>query len=110
MHRDLASVFFVVLLDEMLRQWQHVFAAITQRGQFYRHHGQTVMQILSKRALTYGFFQIDVGSRDDAHVDAPWRSVAQRRELALLNHAEQTHLRLRRNVANLIEEDRPAVG
>src|SRR5260370_6425718 len=39
-----------------------------------------------------------------------WSGIAQRRELALLDHAQQTHLGLGRNVANLIEKDRTAVG
>src|SRR5437762_14373670 len=94
----------------MLGEWQHVFAPVAQRWQLNRYHGQAVIEIFAKCSLTHGLFQIDVGSRDDAHVDATRSSVAQRGELALLNHTEQTHLSLGRNVANFIQENRPAVG
>src|SRR5436853_4326158 len=54
--------------------------------------------------------QVGVGGRDDAHVHAPRLGFAERRELAFLNHAQQASLRLRRNGADFIEEDRAAVS
>ena len=48
---------------------------------------------------------------EDTHsLDPARRRVAERRELAFLDNAQQSYLRLRRNVANLVEKDRSAVG
>src|SRR5207244_1181080 len=108
--RDLATVFFVVFPDEVLRQWQDVLPSITQRRQFDRHHRKTIIKILAKHSLPHGLFQIDICRRDDAHVHAPRAGVAERRELALLNDAQQTDLGLGWNVPNLIQKDRAAIG
>src|SRR4029077_2626407 len=63
-----------------------------------------------KTSLPAGFFKIDVGGRDDAHVNATGRGVAQRRELALLDHAQQTHLSFRWDVPDFIKKDRTTVS
>ena len=54
--------------------------------------------------------QIDVGRGDDAHVDLDRLDAAEPHELALLDHAQQLGLGLERDVADLVEEDRPLVG
>ena len=54
--------------------------------------------------------QVLVGRGDDAHVDLDRDAAADRRVLALLEHAQQLRLRLHRHVADLVEEERAAVG
>ena len=51
-----------------------------------------------------------MGRRDDAHVGLDRRAPADRRVLALLQHAQQPRLRLERHVADLVEEQRAALG
>src|SRR5207248_8190375 len=67
-------------------------------------------EIFAEHARPHRFFEIDIGGRDDANIDTPRARVAERRELALLNDAQQPHLRLWRDVTNLIEKDRSAVS
>src|SRR5205085_12172519 len=93
-----------------LGQRQDVFASITQRGQFDGHHRQTVVKVLAKSSLAHSLFEIDVGRRDDANVDSSRCRVTQRSELAFLNHAQQSYLRFRWNVADFIEKDRAAIS
>jgi hypothetical protein len=50
-----------------------------------------------------------MGRREDAHVDLDRAPRADRRDLAVLQHAEDLALQLERHVADLVEEDRPAV-
>ncbi len=52
----MASVFFVVLADEVLRQGQDVLPAIAQGRQFDRHDRQPVVKILAKHSLTHCLF------------------------------------------------------
>ena len=54
--------------------------------------------------------QVDVGRGDDAHVDLDRLDPAEPHELALLDDAQQLGLRLERDVADLVEEDRALVG
>src|SRR5262249_59316694 len=54
--------------------------------------------------------EIAVGGADDAHVDAHRLRAADPLELVGLQHAEERHLRRRRDVADLVEEQGPAVG
>ena len=62
--------------------------------------------VLSRNRLQ----QVAVGRGDDAHVDRSDVVAADALELALLQHAQQLDLQLRRQLADLVEEDRPAVG
>src|ERR1044072_2042734 len=105
-----ASVFFVVLANKMLGQRQDVLAAITQRREFDRHDRKSIIKILAKHSLPHRFLQINVGRGNDADVDATRRGVAERRELTLLNNAQQTHLGLRWNVTDLIKKNRTAIS
>src|SRR5262249_54175582 len=54
--------------------------------------------------------EVAVGRRDDAYVDAPPLRAADGSHLLLLQDAEQLHLHRRRHVADLVEEERAAVG
>ena len=54
--------------------------------------------------------QILVGGGDDADIGLDRRAAADRRVFALLQHAQQTGLRLHRHVADLVEEQRAALG
>src|SRR5207247_11252606 len=54
--------------------------------------------------------EVLVGGREDAHVDLERAVAADPLELALLQDAQDLGLRLRPHVADLVEEERPAVG
>ena len=54
--------------------------------------------------------QVAVGGGDHAHVHAHGLRAADALELLLLQHAQQLHLRLERQVADLVEEDGAVVG
>ena len=53
--------------------------------------------------------QIAVRRRNHAHVDLRRPRRADRLELPLLEHAQQLHLHVERQLADLVEEDRPVV-
>ena len=71
---------------------------------------EPVEEILAEPALLHHLPQIDVGRGDDADVDLDRLHAAEPHELALLNDAQQLGLRLERDVADFVEEDRAAVG
>ena len=51
-----------------------------------------------------------MGGGDDAHVGLDRRATTDGRVFALLEHAQQAGLRLERHVADLVEEQRAALG
>ena len=63
-----------------------------------------------KRPGAMRLAQVGVGRGQHAHVHAPRLARAQALELAALQHAQQLHLAGRREVADLVEEQRAAVG
>ena len=54
--------------------------------------------------------QVAIGGGDHARIDANGLRAAHALELLLLQHAQQLHLRLERQLADFVEEDRAAVG
>ena len=83
---------------------------LAQRRHLDRHHVQPVVQIFAKMALAHPLFQVDVRSRDDAHVHFHGFRAAQALEFALLQDAQEFGLQFERQFADLIQEQRAVVG
>src|SRR5204863_418798 len=66
--------------------------------------------VLAKRLLLDRPGQVAVGGGDDTNVYPDRGGPADAVELALLQDAQQFHLRFRGQLADLVEEDGPAVG
>ena len=67
-------------------------------------------QILAELALGHAIFQVLVRGRDDAHVHLDRRLAADAIELAFGQHAQQARLQRQAHVADLVEEQRAAIG
>src|SRR5437870_3841240 len=105
----LPAILLVVLPNKMLGQGQDVLTPITQWGQFYRHDGQPVIEILAKRSLLDGFFQFNIGGSDDAYIHTTRCSITEGCEFPLLDYTKQTDLSFRWNVTDFIEKNRPTI-
>src|SRR4029077_6236623 len=99
-----------VPLDQVLDQQWDVFGAFTERRYANRKHVEAVEQILSERADGARFLQVAGGRRQDADIHRNRMTVADPLDLAILKHAEQRDLCFRRQIADLVEEDRAAIG
>src|SRR5262245_55790279 len=98
------------LLYEMSEQLGNVVPTIAQRRQHDRKHTKTIKQIEPEAAVGNFPLQIAVGGRDHPDVDTPRDIVAHPLELAFLQHAQQLHLEIERNLSDLVEKQRTAVG
>src|SRR3989454_4992790 len=88
------------------RQVLHPFAK-PRKGD--RERIEPIEEVLSEfRALHRGL-QIPVRRGDDANAHTPRRDVADRLDLAGLEHAEELALHLERHITDFVEEDRAAV-
>src|SRR5205807_71627 len=66
--------------------------------------------VLPEAALRDGAWQVGIGGGDDADVDGDSLAAADPLDHALLEEAQQLHLHGRREVADLVEEERAGVG
>ena len=98
------------MLEEMADEVGDVLGALAQRRQPQRHDVEPEEQVLAEQALLDQGAQVLVGGGDDAHVGLDRRAAADGRVFALLQHAQQPRLRLHRHVADLVEEQRAALG
>src|SRR5262245_36005299 len=98
-----------VAIDEVFDQQRDVIRALTQGGHADRKDVQPIEEIAAKRARPDRGWQVTIGGGDDADVDLHRRSSPDALELTLLQDTEQCDLRLHRQFANFVEEDRSAV-
>ena len=99
-----------VFRDEVAGEQRDVFAPLAQGGQLEGDDVEAVVQVLTKGPGLDGLLQVPVRRRDDAHVNADGARAADALELALLQDAQQLRLHGRRHLADLVEEERAAVG
>ena len=97
-------------LEEVIGEQQQVGLPLAQRRHEDREHVQPVVQILAERPVLNRLLEILVGRGDEAHVRLQRLGAAEPLVLALLQHAQQLHLRREGDVADFVEEQRAALG
>ena len=98
------------VLQEVLDQQRNVLAPLGERRDDELDDAQPVVEILAELPGAHRRLEILVGGGEHAHVDLERLVAADALELALLQRAQQLGLRLERHVADLVEEQRAAVG
>ena len=99
-----------ILLDEVIDEQRDVLAPLVQRRHRDLDHVQPVVEILAEAPGRHLVLQAPVRRADDAHVDALIVGVADAAEGLLLDQAQHLHLERERQLADLVEEERAAVG
>ena len=84
--------------------------AVTQRRQLQFDAGHAVVQVFAKPPFPNPRGQVLVARADELKVDRVSVFGAERRDLALVEHAQQARLQLERHVGDFVEEQRAAVG
>jgi hypothetical protein len=83
---------------------------VAQRRHDDREHAQAEVEVVAKAARPHLGGEVPIGRGDDPDVDPPGSLLADPRELAVLEHAQQLALERERDLADLVEEERTAVG
>ncbi len=96
--------------EEVQRQLRHVLEALAQRRHPDREDVEAVVEILAELAVLDQLDHVAVGGRDQAEVDLDRLLGADRIDLAFLQRAQQLDLGVERQLADLVEEQRAAVG
>jgi len=99
-----------VLVEEVRHEGRDVLAALAQRRQGDADDVQPVVQVLPEPAAGDVGFEVAVRRRQHARVGRDRHRAADALELAELQGAQELLLGARVELADLVEEDRPAVG
>src|SRR2546428_5294199 len=100
----------VVLINEMAREQRNVAQPIAQRRQSDREDVEAVEKVGAEFALVDQSLERLIGGGYDADFYADALRAAQSLEDAGLQHAQEPPLYLQRDLADLIQKDRAAVG
>ena len=96
------------------RKWfteeRDVPGALAERRERDGDDAEAVVEVLAEAPRRDGLLEIPVRRRDDAHVDVEVARPADPPEGLLLEEAQELGLERRRHLADLVEEDRAAVG
>jgi hypothetical protein len=95
------------------REWRAgagVIGPLAQRREVDREDADPVPEVLAEAAGGDHVLEVAVGGRDQAHVDAARLLAADSLECAVLEDAQEAHLRGGGQLADLVEEERAAVG
>ena len=87
-----------------------VVRALAQRHEIDREHVEPEIKVFAEAAAPHLRLQVAIGRGDHAHIDMARALLADALELALLQHAQKLALKLERYLADLVEEQRAAVG
>ena len=96
--------------EEVAREQRDVLAPLAQRRQPQPDHVEAVEEVLAEQPLPHARLEVLVRGGDHAHVRLDRRVAADAVELAVGQHAQQARLQVRRHVADLVEEQRAALG
>jgi len=107
--RQVAVVARGISLKEVLGQERDIVAAIAQRRDRHRDDVEAIVEILAEAPLPHGGAQVLIGGGHQAqvHLQGP---PAEPLDLPLLQHAQQLHLDVRRDLPDLVEKQRAPVG
>src|SRR5262245_3816621 len=100
----------VVLINEMAREQRDVTQPVAQRRQSYREDVEAVKKVGAEFALVDQSFERLIGRGYDADFYADAFGAAQALEDAGLQNAQEPPLYLQRDLADLVQKDRAAVG
>src|SRR6266513_6230065 len=96
--------------EKVACEQRNVLRALAQARQPQANHVQPVKQVLAEGALAHALLQVLVRGGDDAHVRLHLLVAADAVERAVGEHAQEPRLQLCRHVADLVEEQRAALG
>src|SRR6202008_2162107 len=97
------------LADEMFHQDGNVTFTFAKRGQVNLENVQAIVEVRAEAPFLDKLFKVFVGRGDAAKIDVDRMSATDAGDFAFLKNAQQISLRLQRDIADLVQENRAAV-
>src|SRR5262245_7224272 len=96
--------------DEVASERHDVVAALAQWRDMDRNDVEPIEEILAELSVLDAHLERTVGRGDDAQIDLDVARAAHPPEHALLEHPQKLRLAVQRHLADLVEEERAAIG
>jgi hypothetical protein len=97
------------LREEVRREAGKVIRSLAERWQHDRKHAEAIEQVAAEATGGDLLLKVPVGRGYHSDVDCSCHFVADAFESTFLQHAQQLSLEVERDLANLIQKQRPAV-
>ncbi len=98
------------LLDEGPDERRNVLPTVAQRRNPNGKHLQPEKQVLAEPILAHRLTEVAIGGRNQSDIDLQSSAAAQSLEGAILQNPQQFGLQLERQLADLVEKQRAAIG
>src|SRR5208337_1318101 len=111
--REISVIFVeqaIVSLDEVSDESRDRLAPFTKRRNEDRGGAHAVVKVVAKLTRPYHRAQVAIGSRNQAEVNLVAMRRADRLNLVRFDGAQQLGLELERQFADLVQEERAAIG
>src|SRR6056297_1608078 len=108
--QPIAAEFVAEAIHAVNSQRENVGLALPQGRDRYREYAQPVIKVLPESTRFNLGAEVPVGSGNNANIDRDGPVVTDRFELVFLKYAQQLALKRQRNLADLVQEQRAAVG
>ena len=94
----------------MVRQQQHILRPLAEGGQCEGHDIQAIEQVFAETAGPHFGLEVAVGRGDQSNIRLSLSCFAKSFVRAVIEEPQKTRLRIRREVADFIEEQRSALA
>lgn len=108
--RDILSLHRPQPGEEVVDQQRDILLSFRERRKLDLDDVQPIIEVVPKLPRGYKSIDIPMTGGDDANVHLDRAGPAERNELFLLQHAEQSDLECGRGVSDLVQKQRPVVG
>ena len=98
------------LADKAFSQRNNIFPTLPQSRKSDMHSIDSVIEVLPKPTFPYQLLQVHIGRADEPDIHRDSLASAHPHYAAALDYPQQLGLQMQRNVADFIQEQRPAIG
>src|SRR4029079_13536371 len=98
------------LAQKVHREMRNLIAAFPEGRNAQTNDAEAVVQVLAEPSVADTLLEIGVGRRDDANIHLLRPGLPERNDFALFQETQQLGLYIDRQVADLVEEERPSRG
>src|SRR5260370_16201367 len=106
---DFLSGSLGISFDQILHQQRNVVLPLAQGWYTYGENVKPIKEILAERTRGHGSFQVAVCGRVHSHVNGDRLAAPDALEFSFLEHSQQSRLRLKRELADFVQENRSTI-
>ena len=99
-----------IAFDQILYQHRNVIFPLAQGWYMYGENVKPIEKILAERTRSHGSIQVAIGGSEHPHINRDLLAAPDPLEFTFLEHSQESNLRLKRKVADLVQENRSTIG